>query len=312
MMSRHSNYDKYPYISVCASQSECWVGWREIVDRLMAGIGRNCCVLCVECYPGASENSIRKVLEEGLRPVSVIYTPDLRKPSREVDSLLQGVLGDDPVFGRMSDITLQDFFEDGRLSSARENAANWRTGLLIEVDVGAALVCPDPEVLVYADMARWEIQGRQRRNEIPNLGPDTFDESPSLTYKRAFFVDWRAADRLKKELLPRIDFLLDTNKAIPKLVSGDAVREGLTKAATRPFRVVPYFDPGPWGGHWMEEICDLPNDAPNHAWCFDCVPEENSLLLAFASPRRLFPAIDLTFLPPHPLRGYSLPPHSPP
>src|SRR5258708_36861706 len=103
MMSRHSNYDKYPYISVCASQSECWVGWREIVDRLMAGIGRNCCVLCVECYPGASEKSIRKGLEKGLRPVSVIYPPDLRKPSRQVANLSPVGLGADPVFGRLSE-----------------------------------------------------------------------------------------------------------------------------------------------------------------------------------------------------------------
>jgi len=236
----------------------------------------------------------------------VIYTPDLLKPAHEIDSMLQGVLGDDPVFGRMSDIALQDFFEDRRLNSAREEAATWRNGLLLVVGVGAALVSPDPEVLVYADMARWEIQGRQRRNEIPNLGSENFNESPSLKYKRAFFVDWRAADRLKRELLPRIDFLLDTNKAVPKLVSGQALREGLKKAATRPFRVVPYFDPGPWGGHWMEEICDLPNDAPNHAWCFDCVPEENSLLLGFGDVRVELPANNLIFLHPQELLGESI------
>src|SRR5207244_10954747 len=70
-------------------------------------------------------------------------------------------------------------------------------------------------------------------------------------------------------------FMLDTNAAIPKLVSGRTARAALRTVAKRPFRVVPYFDPGPWGGHWMEEVCDLPNDAPNHAWCFDCVPEED-------------------------------------
>lgn len=306
MTSRQSNYDKYPYISVCESRAECWVGWREVVDRIKAVAGRSNCILCVECYPGASESSIRKELEAGLRPAKVIYTPDLLKPARAIDNMLQGVLGDDPVFGRMSDTALQDFFEDRRLDSAKEEAANWQTGLLLVVGVGAALVCPDPEILVYADMARWEIQGRQRRNEIPNLGSDNFDESPSLKYKRAFFVDWRAADRLKKELLPRIDFLLDTNKAIPKLVSGEAVRKGLKKAATRPFRVVPYFDPGPWGGHWMEEVCDLPHDAPNHAWCFDCVPEENSLLLGFGDVRVELPANNLTFLHPQELLGESI------
>jgi mannose-6-phosphate isomerase class I len=302
-MSRHSNYDKYPYICVSTSRSECWVDWHEIVEKLRTSIGRRYRILCVECYPGVFESSIRKVLEEGLRPARVIYTPDLLKPAREVDQMLEGVLGDDPVFGHMSNIVLQDFFEDAKLNSARAEAELALGGLLLVVGVGATLVCPDPEVLVYADLARWEIQRRQRHNEIANLGSDNFAETPSLKYKRAFFVDWRAADRLKKELLLRVDFFLDTNDALPKLVSGEAVREGLKAAATRPFRVVPYFDPGPWGGHWMEEVCDLPHDAPNHAWCFDCVPEENSLLLRFGDARVELPANDLIFLQPRALLG---------
>jgi len=257
----------------------------------------------VECYPGVFESVIKKALQEGLRPAELIYTPDLLKPSKDVDRMLQGVLGDDPVFGRMNEIGLADFFEDARLNSARAKAASWHGGWLLVVGVGAALVAPDPDILLYADMARWEIQGRQRRNEITNLGADNLSESASLKYKRAFFVDWRAADRLKKKLLEKFDFLLDTNSAIPKLVSGGAVREGLRRTVHRPFRVVPYFDPGPWGGHWMEEVCDLPRDEPNHAWCFDCVPEENSLLLGFGEVRVEVPANNLTFLHPRELLG---------
>jgi mannose-6-phosphate isomerase class I len=203
----------------------------------------------------------------------------------------------------MNEIDIEAFFDESKLHAARDQAASWQHGLLLVIGVGAALVAPDSDLLVYADMARWEIQRRQRRSEIGNWGSSNFDESPSLKYKRAFFVDWRAADRLKKQLLPRADFFLDTNSSEPKLVSGDCLRSGLKKVALRPFRVVPYFDPGPWGGHWMEEICDLPDDAPNHAWCFDCVPEENSLLLGFGDVRIELPAIDLTFLYPRELLG---------
>jgi mannose-6-phosphate isomerase class I len=128
-------------------------------------------------------------------------------------------------------------------------------------------------------------------------------ESAGLKYKRAFFVDWRAADRLKAALLSRIDFWLDTNSEIPKLVAGRSMREGLRQLAHRPFRVVPYFDPGPWGGHWMEDVCDLPTDVPNHAWCFDCVPEENSLVLKFGSTCVEIPAMNLTLLHPRELLG---------
>jgi mannose-6-phosphate isomerase class I len=279
------------------------VGGHAIFNRLQPETAKNSSTVCVECYPGAFEQSIRQAFEQGLRPVEVIYTPELLKAPEEIDQMLEGILGDDPVFGRMNEITLQEFFDPAKLGRARDKAANRGQGLLLVVGVGASLVSFAPDLLVYADMARWEIQGRQRRNEIANLGSDNFNETPSLKYKRAFFVDWRAADRLKKEVLTKIDFFLDTNSSTPKMVTGRAVREGLRKAGHTPFRVVPYFDPGPWGGHWMEEVCDLPHDAPNHAWCFDCVPEENSLLLGFGEVQIELPAIDLTFFQPRQLLG---------
>lgn len=305
-MPRKSNYDKYPCVPISTSASQCWIGWRDIITRLKPSSTEARCVICVECYPGTFERLVRNALEEGLRPSQVIYTPDLLKPAPCIDSMVAGVLGDDPVFGRMNDIDLQAFFDQTKLNQAREKVGNLRHGLLLVLGVGAALVSPDPDIFIYADLARWEIQRRQRRNEISNLGTDNLDESSSLKYKRAFFVDWRTSDRLKKQLLPTVDFFLDTNNPTPKLVSGDCVRTGLKKVATRPFRVVPYFDPGPWGGHWMEEVCDLPQDAPNHAWCFDCVPEENSLLLGFGEVHIELPAIDLTFLHPRELLGDSI------
>jgi hypothetical protein len=302
-MGRNSNYDKTPVVPISSSSSECWVGWQEISRRLAGAVAQSRCVLCVDCYPGAFEAEIQKVLEESLHPARVISTARLLKPAREIDLMLQGVLGDDPVFGSMNDICLGAFFDEARLGAARVDVVNWKTDLLLIVGTGAALVAADPDLLVYADMARWEIQLRQRRHEIPNFGSDNFTERASLKYKRAFFVDWRAADRHKRTLLEKIDFFLDTNGPVPKLVAANAVRDALKKTATRPFRVVPYFDPGPWGGHWMEEVCDLPRDVPNHAWCFDCVPEENSLLLGFGDVRVELPASDLTFFQPRELLG---------
>src|ERR1019366_4471124 len=86
-------------------------------------------------------------------------------------------------------------------------------------------------------------------------------------------------------------------------VTGDTVRGALRHATGRPFRVVPFFDPGPWGGQWMKEVCDLDRSAVNYAWCFDCVPEENSLLLAFGGHNVEIPAVDLVFHQPLRLLG---------
>jgi len=172
------------------------------------------------------------------------------------------------------------------------------------VSAGVSAINPYPVLMIYADMARWEIQLRMRRNEVSNLGISNLDENIEGKYKRGYFVDWRVCDRLKREVMPESHFILDTNrKNVPGMIPTETFFEGLRQAVNRPFSVVPYFDAGPWGGQWMKEICDLPDDLPNYAWCFNCVPEENSLCLTFGGERFETPAINLVFFQPEKLLG---------
>src|SRR5205085_1808229 len=129
-----------------------------------------------------------------------------------------------------------------------------------------------PNILVYADMPRWEIQLRFRNNSISNLGDENASAEFSYQYKRGFFVDWRVCDRHKKSLMDKWDYVLDTTiKEQPKMITANAFRDALAEVVSRPFRVVPFFDPGPWGGQWLKEVCDLDREQQNFAWGFDCV-----------------------------------------
>lgn len=302
-MARQSNYDKFPVIASGAAE-ECSVGWRAIASRL-SGLVKQRRVLCIECYPGVFAGEIQQALHQQLPFATAFFAEDCLKRPAELRSMLDPLLGEDRVFGRMSGIRLEDYFDAAKLERMRlAIIVAEQEGPVIVVGAGASLVAPGSAVLVYADIARWEIQLRWRRGGLGNLGLNNVSEDAAAKYKCGFFAEWRAADRMKKTLLGRIEFLLDANDpAKPKMISGDVFRRALHAAARRPFRVVPYFDPGPWGGHWMEEVCDLPRDAPNHAWCFDCVPEENSLLLGFGSHRVEVPAIDLVFMEPRALLG---------
>ena len=112
------------------------------------------------------------------------------------------------------------------------------------------------------------------------------------------------ADRYKCQVLGSLDYLVDANHAEnPVMITGEAFREALTQAAGQPFRVQPYFEPGVWGGHWMQENFGLKEDAPNYAWCFDGVPEENSLNLRFGEIYVEIPCSDLVFYQPRRLMG---------
>src|SRR5882762_362605 len=265
-MPRRSNYDKFPFVPVTDREEDCQVGWAAIARQLDVALTGKRSILCVECYPGTNLDELESGLASALKPRIVVRAESCLKSPGELDSILAPYLGgDDPVFGRMNGVTLRDFLDPQKVDDARNliHASAAEDGRILVLGTGAALIAEHFDLLVYADMARWELTLRQRRGQIGNLGAGNLSEVANLKYKRAFFVDWRAADRLKKELLPKIDYLLDTNaRETPKLVSGKLFGSGLAKASMRPFRVVPYFDPGVWGGHWMEEVCDLPKDQP--------------------------------------------------
>ncbi len=304
---RKPNYDKFPFVAVPDGGNACVAGWAEIGRRLRAALAARALtktVVAVECYPGVDEVAVATALGLELQPDLLLRAAAAMWPEAEIERLCEPFLGgDDPVFGFLCGLSLPQFFDPARLADEAARVQAVGSGLVLVVGCGATLVAA-PDIVVYADLARWEIQQRQRRKEISNLGVSNAELAAGLKYKRAFFIDWRVADRRKKQLLGGVDFFLDTNDpAVPKLAEGDAVRRGLAAAATRPFRVVPFFDPGVWGGQWMKETCDLDRSAVNYAWCFDCVPEENSLLLGFGAHRFELPAIDLVFDQPRPLLG---------
>lgn len=302
-MTRMSNYDKLPFVAA-GPRDLCAVGWAQIGERLR-GACAQAQLVCIECYPGVFVADVEKAMVAALKPARVVRAAEALKNECAIRAMLDPVLGEDRVFGRMNGITLADYFDETMLAGARSQVQRFTNeGLTLLIGTGAAMIAQQYDVLIYADIARWEIQQRWRNNLIGNFGLSNVEDDIGPKYKCGYFVEWRAADREKKRLLPMAGFFLDTNVIKePKLVSGDALRTGMNRAVHQPFRVVPYFDPGPWGGHWMEEVCDLTRDQPNYAWCFDCVPEENSLLLGFGDVRVEMPSINLVFEHPRELLG---------
>ena len=304
-MRFRSNYDPLPRIHVETDEKAYAVsGWDRIAGEIRAAAGRRGggAVVCVDCYHGVWEEEVLSRLRALLRPDAVFLSSDAQIGKERALEMLRFNITEDRVFGVMSHHRMADFFDQEKAETLRA-AVKAARGLVLVFGVGAACLCR-PDVLVYADMARWEIQLRFRSGRLSNWLDDNFGEDVLRKYKRAYFIDWRVLDRHKRELLSRLDYLLDTNDGDEaKMMTGEAFRRGLDTAVTRPFRVKPYFDPGVWGGQWMKEKFGLPEDAKNYAWSFDCVPEENSLLLEVGNVVLEIPAVDLVFYHPRELLG---------
>ena len=225
------------------------------------------------------------------------------KPQDEIKAMTERFMTDDVLFGYVTNLTLNDYFDAEKLEQARKQVAD-ATGRVIIVGSGAAMVAPAEATVVYVDMARWEIQQRFRVHEVKALGVDNREDAVSLQYKRGYFNDWRILDRYKESLFGRVDFWLETHIANePRLIDKETFFKGIEETVKTPFRVVPFFDPAPWGGQWMKEVCGLNPEKENYGWCFDCVPEENSLYFEVNGVRFELPSVDLVLLKSRELLG---------
>lgn len=287
---RKSNYDKFPSTPL---EGNLIKGWDSIFQTLKEKLaGKGICV--IECYQGVYIEELEKHLP-ALEADLVIKADNLYHAEEKIRALTQRWVTDDRLFGHRASFTYQDFLDEEKVKIAR-NEMKTQAGLTLVYGHGAFDVAGKADVVVYIDMARWEIQQRSRRKEIDGLGVSNREEDASRHYKRGYFVDWIVCDELKKRLLPIADYWMDTHvPENPKMITGDLLRQGLSKTAHRPFRVVPFFDPAPWGGQWMKEVCDLDRSKSNYGWCFDCVPEENSLYLEVEGELFEIPSINVVF-----------------
>jgi len=307
-MKNTSKYNKYPAIEVRNRAYKVSNGWHEICLRLNSSIrsaGGAKKLIVVETYQGVIHEDLINNLRNGLNHNLFVLAQDFMLPEEEIKKMIFPDVTNDRLFGFLTRLTIEAFFDPEKVAAFKTHLERIKDGTVIIYGCGASLLCADPDLLIYADMARWEIQLRMRKNLIDNLGVRNRDTNDwMLLYKQGFFVDWRVCDRLKKTLFNKWDFLLDTNKEDqPKLVEAAGILEGLRNAVSRPFSVVPFFDQGPWGGQWMRKVCDLDQKPDNYAWCFNCVPEENSLLLKFGDDLIEIPSINLVFLHPVELLG---------
>lgn len=297
---RKPNYNKFPATKL---SGEVIKGWSDIVARLKEQSHQK--HIAVELYTGVYEQEVLAAFEEAFCG-KVINVRDVMKTEAEVIAMTERFMTDDVLFGYVSPLNIDDYFDGDKFTQTKQLLATTSEQRVV-IGTGATRLVEDDALVVYIDMARWEIQQRFRRHEVKALGVDNSQDAVSLQYKRGYFNDWRICDRHKDGLFERVAFWIDTHIANePKMISGATFMEGIDATATAPFRVVPFFDPAPWGGQWMKDVCDLDKSKANYGWCFDCVPEENSLFFEVSGERFELPSIDVVLLRSKGLLGESV------
>lgn len=283
-------YDKRPATIIEGFLLDGWERTTDHLNKKMTDYN----VLMIECYTGVDHDELVTNLQS-IDHSLFIHTSELMKSEQQVRELTQHYMTDDVLFGIISNLSILDFFDEEKLQEAKDLLAKSNNKQIIILGLGASLLSSEG-ILVYADMPRWEIQMRMRAGKAKGLGLDNSKEPFSFQYKRGYFNDWRVLDKHKRTLYEQVDFWLDTTiPNEPKLIDKETFSRGMEVTSTKPFRVMPFFDPAPWGGQWMKKVMNLDQSKVNYGWCFDCVPEENSLILKVNNVDFEMPSVNLVY-----------------
>lgn len=225
-----------------------------------------------------------------------------RKPANEIEKIVKPYLTDDPVFGKVFQGKLEDFFDQEKLKELRRKLKGYKKQkrAIICFGSGAAisLLRDLYDHIFYIDVTREEAVKRIKEGRRKDLLP------AYLSTKRLYYIDYPVLDKHRKELLPHLDYYLDGSvKEKPKLIPR-AVLDGILSGVSQyPFRLKPCYDPGPWGGQWLKKIRNLPESMVNCAWSYDLIAPEMSFKAALGNTFLEIPFLTLMAKNPQKIMG---------
>lgn len=224
-MKATTSYRRFPSIKITGHDNAAAADSSAIQSRLLKLCkDRTKTVIVAECYPGVDQAELLQLFSP-LKVNTAIHSDDLALPPAEIDAQIEREITKDPVFGIMTTRRLEEFYPVENLDKARSSIDHMPSGIALVYGVGASLVC-EGDILILADLTRWEIQLRYRRG-MSNWRTTHTDLPRNEKYKRGFFAEWRWADRIKDRLLPRIDFYLDmTTQQVPAMWSAPDCMSG--------------------------------------------------------------------------------------
>lgn len=256
-------------------------------------------ILAIECYPGTDIEFLRKEIIDKMPNVQLFDAADVLLSVVEVNELVGRELTDDELFGRFINQPFSNYLHSEKVYELNQRAQMQRS---IVYGVGASRIVKADKI-IYVNISRWQIQLRYKKG-MANWQCDNAQETWDRKIKRGYYLDWPLGDQIKEECLKKFDYMIDLNNANTiKMIHASDYLSNIQAFTEQPFRLVPYFAPGVWGGNWMQNNFGAGKEEQNLAWAFDGVPEENSIIFDIDGYEFEFPANDIVLLFPKQLMG---------
>jgi hypothetical protein len=163
-MQFKANYDKFPHVQVEAENRSCVLGWDAVIKQVNGEIATGKKLVVIECYQGVLDEEVRTHFRNGLTYDVWIDSEDAFKSEDDILKMTYPDVTDDRIFGYLTRLNIEDYLDPGITLSLIEKIGTDKVTVIY--GTGASLISPKPDLLIYADMARWEIQLRMRKKEV--------------------------------------------------------------------------------------------------------------------------------------------------
>ena len=278
-------FDSFPTFT--PSEGKIEKGYDKLAGIIKKNIPLGLRVLIIDGFQGVEWDNLKNDLMISLNKLKVnpgfINISGCYSQPEEINKRAEPFLGgSDPLFGTHYPFGPEIYFDASKLADLRIKASTLRGKkageLTIIYGTGASMI-ELWDALWYIDVPKDYIQMLAREEKITNVGEKKILSFGEF-YKRSYFLDWPALNRLKQQALPKIDLFIDcTNQQEPTFIKGDEFRKAVYEISESSFRVRPWFFPGPWGGKFMQGHMGLDPDQPNYAWSFELIVPENGIIL---------------------------------
>ena len=194
-------YDRFPTFPL--KDDEIASGYNPLAERIADDLQHGLRVLAIDGFHGVNWTVLRTQLTTALKKyefdVEWFDISQYLASKQEIDARCEPFMGgDDAIFGTHFPFGPEVFFDARKLAECRIQASISRGNApgkaLIFYGIGASLI-EQFDRLWYADFPKDFLQERARSGELTNLG-DEKARAFSEFYKRAYFVEWPALNRL--------------------------------------------------------------------------------------------------------------------
>lgn len=266
----------------------CIAGHNEIIETFIENFMANKqSHLVIDGTNGAPFEAFVQAVLEKLQAAgivgNVLSTDTYLKSPAELTEQFQENITDNRAFGYMIEEEIAAYFTNGAQETYRVaiNSSKKDNQVMITYGTGAHWLHAENSaeaMQVYLDISR-EKQQTLYKNELLNFG-NIHSADAVEKYKIAFFVEWPILEKYRKDTLRNFDYYIDFNQLETPVMTSVVELSTITQNISQfPMRVKPFFAPGVWGGQYLKELANLPEEWVNCAWSFEPIAPENSILI---------------------------------